>query len=170
VGCGGHVAIPQGAGPVAAAAPQENRDGYRFRVLVLPTSEPGHFLFGPYLPLQAGGYTLAVKFRAAWVLRPKEPLLTVEIASGEKVLLSEVLSGDANEIAPVAFTVPPGTDGDGNRVEFRFSHHANASLEIRGLQLRGASSKTPKRNRLSAASFLWRSQPLRLFHRSAGRA
>ena len=71
-------------------------------VLVLPTSEPGHFLFGPYLPLQAGSYSLAIKFRAAWVLRPKEPVLTIEIAAGEKVLLSEILSADVSELARLA--------------------------------------------------------------------
>jgi hypothetical protein len=136
-------------------------------VLVLPTSEPGHFLFGPYLPLQAGSYSLAIKFRAAWVLRPKEPVLTIEIAAGEKVLLSEILSADVSELARLAFTVPAEADGDGNRIEFRLSHHANASLEIRELRLGAVHPGAPRKNRLSSPNVFWRSSALRLLHRPA---
>ena len=139
-------------------------------VLVLPTSEPGHFLFGPYLPLQAGSYSLAIKFRAAWVLRPKEPVLTIEIAAGEKVLLSEILSADVSELARLAFTVPAEADGDGNRIEFRLSHHANASLEIRELRLSAAIPATRKPNRLGAPALARLPQSLRRFHRAADRA
>jgi len=136
-------------------------------VLVLPTSEPGHFLFGPYLPLQAGSYSLAIKFRAAWVLRPKEPVLTIEIAAGEKVLLSEILSADVSELARLAFTVPAEADGDGNRIEFRLSHHANASLEIRELRLGAEHPGAPRKTRLSSPTVFWRSSALRLLHRPA---
>ena len=138
-------------------------------VLVLPTSEPGHFLFGPYLPLQGGDYTLAVKLRAAWVLRAKDPVLTIEIAAGEKILLSEVLSADGNEFARLAFAAPAEADRDGNRIEFRFSHHANASVEVRGIQLSGASADISNRNRLPSQSISWFSQPLRLFHPATDR-
>lgn len=139
-------------------------------VLVLPTSEPGHFLFGPYLPLQAGSYALAVKFRAAWVLRPKEAVLTIEIAAGEKVLLSELLLADANEFAQLAFTVPAEADGDGNRIEFRFSHHANASIEIRKIQLSAAMHESREKRRPGSVAFSRLPQQLRLFHRAADRA
>jgi hypothetical protein len=139
-------------------------------VLVLPTSEPGHFLFGPYLPLQAGRYTLTLRYRASWVLRPKEPLLTVEIAAGQNVLAAEVLTGDSEQLARIEFTVPPEAGADDSKVEFRLSHHANASLEIRSAQLGAANLASPKRNRLSAPAISRLSQPLRLFYRPAGRA
>jgi len=134
-------------------------------VLVLPTCEPGHFLYGPYLPLQAGQYSLSVRFRAAWVLRPKEPVLTVEIAAGGKVLTVEVVSMDGTDSSNIEFTVPPGVDLDTDKMEFRFAHHANASLEVREVQLSAPHSTGSKKSRLSAPNFLWRSPPLRLFHR-----
>src|SRR5205085_11989444 len=133
-------------------------------------SEPGHFLFGPYLPLQAGGYTLAVSFRAAWVLRSKEPVLTIEIAAGDKILVSEVLSADAKESARLAFAVPAEADGDGNRIEFRLSHHANASLEIRDIRLSAAMHESREKYRPRSVAFSRLPQQLRLFHRAADRA
>ena len=139
-------------------------------VLVLPTSEPGHFLFGPYLPLQAGSYSLAVKFRAAWALRPKEPVLTIEIAAADRVLASEVLVTEARDVARIEFTVPPAADANNPRLEFRFSHHANASLEIRDVQLSAAIPATRKRNRLGAPALARLPQSLRRFHRAADRA
>lgn len=139
-------------------------------VLVLPTSEPGHFLFGPYLPLQAGRYTLTLRYRASWVLRPKEPLLTVEIAAGQNVLAAEVLTSDSEQLARIEFMVPPEAGAEDRKVEFRLSHHANASLEIRSAQLGAAILASPKRNRLSAPTISRLSQPLRLFYRPAGRA
>jgi hypothetical protein len=139
-------------------------------VLVLPTSEPGHFLFGPYLPLQAGQYTLAVRFRAAWVSRPKEPVLTIEIAAGENVLLSVAFAADASDFARLGFTVPAEADGEGNRVEFRFSHHANASLEIRDIRLSAAMHESREKYRPRSVAFPRLSQQLRLFHRAADRA
>jgi hypothetical protein len=139
-------------------------------VLVLPTSEPGHFLFGPYLPLQAGRYTLTLRYRASWVLRPKEPLLTVEIAAGQIVLASEVLTSESDQLAGIEFTVPPEAGAADSKVEFRLSHHANASLEIRSAQLGAAILESPKRSRLSAPTISRLSQPLRLFYRPASRA
>jgi len=137
-------------------------------VLVLPTSEPGHFLFGPYLPLQAGRYSVSVRFRAASVLRPNEPVLTVEIAGGEKVLAADVVLAEGKHSSSIEFTVPAG-ELDANNIEFRFSHHANASLEVHEVQLSALHSTAPKKRRPSALNFLWRSPPLRLIHRSPNR-
>lgn len=136
-------------------------------VLVLPTSEPGHFLFGPYLPLQGGGYTLAVKFRAAWVLRANDPVLTIEIATADRILASEVLSADAKDLVRIAFTVPSGADVETSKIEFRLSHHANASLEIGELRLGAVHPDAPRKNRLNSPSVFWRSSALRLLHRPA---
>jgi hypothetical protein len=136
-------------------------------VLVLPTSEPGHFLFGPYLPLQEGGYTLAVKFRAAWVLRAKDPVLTIEIATADRILASEVLSADAKDLVKIAFTVPSEADVETTKIEFRLSHHANASLEVSELRLGAMHPEAPRKNRLSSPTVFWRASALRLLHRPA---
>jgi hypothetical protein len=137
-------------------------------VLVLPTSEPGHFLFGPYLPLQEGRYNLIVRFRAAWVLRPGEPILTVEIAAGDRVL-AEVLATEARDVATIEFAVPSEAGADPVKIEFRFSHHANASLEIREAQL-SASGDTRQMSRLRVPAISRLPQSLRLFYRAAHRA
>src|SRR5262249_2927753 len=124
-------------------------------VLVLATSEPGHFLFGPYLPLGAGRYSLSFRFRAAWVLRPNEPVLTVEIAAGDAVLAVQVVSTDVPGSSHIEFTVPP--DFDATNIEFRLSHHANASLEVLAVQLSAPRSTQARKSRLSVPSFLRRS-------------
>jgi hypothetical protein len=139
-------------------------------VLVLPTSEPGHFLFGPYLPLQAGQYTLTARYRAAWVLRPEEPILTIEIASGRNILAAQVLSTQANDFTRIDFVVLPESAATADKVEFRLSHHANASLEIREIQLTATTTDTRKRDRLRTPIVPRLPRPLRLFHRDAGRA
>src|SRR5205823_2839605 len=119
---------------------------------------------------QGGRYSLTVRFRAALVLRPGEPILTVEIAAADRILGSEVVVTEARDIARIVFTVPPEADADNGRLEFRFSHHANASLEIRDVQLSAAISATRKRNRLGTPALARLPQSLRLFHRAADRA
>jgi hypothetical protein len=117
--------------------------------------------------LQEGGYTLAVEFRAAWVLRAKDPVLTIEIATADRILASEVLSADANDLVRIAFTVPSEVDVETCKIEFRLSHHANASLEIRELRLGATHPEAPRKKRLNSPSVFWRSSTLRLLHRPA---
>lgn len=107
-------------------------------VLVTPNSEQGHFLFGPYLPLQAGSYALSIRYRASRVEDRGQPILSVEIADGGRVLAAQAVSGEAADRAiAIAFDVP-AANGRAEGVEFRFSHHANATLEILAVDLSAA--------------------------------
>jgi len=103
-------------------------------------------------------------------LRPGDPILTVEIAAADIVLASRVLVTEARDVARIEFTLPHEADADNPRLEFRFSHHANASLEIRDVQLSAATPATRKRNRLGPPALARLPQSMRLFHRAADRA
>jgi hypothetical protein len=101
------------------------------------------------------------------VLRAKDPVLTIEIATADRILASEVLSADANDLVRIAFTVPSEVDVETCKIEFRLSHHANASLEIRELRLGATHPEAPRKKRLNSPSVFWRSSTLRLLHRPA---
>ena len=134
-------------------------------VSVLANSEPGHFLFGPYLPLQAGWYSLHLLCRASRIQNEDDPVLTVEIADGSHVLTTESLTAaNANGDFRIDFSVTSGAGEQGAGVEFRFSHHANANIEITSAELsaalpRAADHSSPARTTGSLSRWMRMLQP-----------
>lgn len=105
-------------------------------VSVMVNSEGGHFLFGPYLPLQPGFYEIRVLCHADRIVDEEKPVLTIEIADRSEVLgLKTLVASDAGHEFAMDFQVPPEAAWDERKVEFRLSHHGNGNIKISSVKL-----------------------------------
>ena len=115
-------------------------------VFVSASSPTGHFLFGPYLSIEPGVFTLEIHWRAGAIKDRNAPVLTVEISAEPRLIGRQSLVANALE-APtrIAFEVRAEDRDRDAKIEFRFSHHGNADIEITAVRLHAVSGIAPKR-------------------------
>lgn len=108
-------------------------------VPVEAASATRHVLYGPYLLLPAGRYEVRLAASCGEPAKPLDPVLAVEVAMGETVLVQRELEAWAvsGEKGRVAFEVPPhlAIDGAAVPVEIRVGHTGNADLTITAVDL-----------------------------------
>jgi hypothetical protein len=137
-------------------------------ITITPGIPAGHVLYGPYLTLPGGRFCLTLDAYASDVSItngpitngritngriPAEnlatPILSVEVAINVDTILAQrtFLAVDFATRFELMFQVPDelGYEANGGLIEFRVSHYANATIELRGIFVK-VFSETPSRD------------------------
>jgi SAM-dependent methyltransferase len=105
-------------------------------VKVSATADIGHFLYGPYILLDPGGYRLELRCRSSKIREPSLPILTVEVVVGPVTVAAvDITSQGLRDVVEIDFQISQALRHSGGRVEFRLSHHGRADLEVSGVRL-----------------------------------
>jgi hypothetical protein len=88
------------------------------------------------MTIEPGFFTLELLCRAGNVGDRDKPVLTIEIVAGTLVIGSrDLLAGALEQSVWIAFEIAEAVHNRDAKMEFRFSHHGNADIEIAAARL-----------------------------------
>ena len=103
-------------------------------LLIPADAEPGHAIYGPYVPLTRGAYFVQWRGFAAGEGPADQLVLTLEILTGEEVVVCrDILRADLDLALEENFEVKSGPDG--LPFQFRLSHHGAADVVLLSARL-----------------------------------
>jgi len=103
-------------------------------LLIPADAEPGHAIYGPYVPLTRGAYFVQWRGFAAGEGPADQLVLTLEILTGEEVVVCrDILRADLDLALEENFEVKSGPDG--LPFQFRLSHHGASDVGLLSARL-----------------------------------
>lgn len=108
-------------------------------------SAQGHALFGPYIALDAGDYSLHLTGTVETSVPRDAPIITVEaVVSGEVRSIRELTANELSGTSSLTFTITKALESYGSICEFRIANLQNGGWAITELILIKESRQRPK--------------------------